>query len=218
MGKKIFVSYKYSDYQVYDLPNNSYTTARHYVDAMQNLLGADDHINKGENDGEDLSTLSDSTIASKLGDKIYDSSITIVLISKGMKDNLPESEQWIPWEISYSLREQSRAGRVSKTNAVLAVVIPDILGSYDYFYTYNYECSCYHYKTDNLFEIIGKNMFNRKVNNTRLCNGLVVHEGDFSYIHAVKWEDFKKDINSHIDIALRINSNKSDYSITKNLS
>jgi hypothetical protein len=163
------------------------------------------------------STLSDATIASKLGDKIYDSSITIVLISKGMKENTPENKQWIPWEISYSLREQSRSGRVSKTNAVLAVVIPDMFGSYDYFYTYNSECQCHQYKTDDLFQIIGKNMFNRKENNTRLCNGLVVYEGHFSYIHAVKWEDFKQDLNKYIDIAVHINSNKNDYNIKKNL-
>lgn len=218
MGKKIFVSYKYNDYKVSNLPNNSLTTARHYVDEIQSLLGKDDHINKGENDGEDLSTLTDATIASKLGDKIYDSSITIVLISKGMKDNLPEKEQWIPWEISYSLREQSRAGRVSKTNAILAVVIPDIEASYDYFYTYNQQCTCHHYKTDDLFEILSSNMFNKKENNTRFCNGMVVYEGHFSYIHSVKWEDFKKDINKHIDIALQINSNKNDYNIKKNLS
>ena len=207
MGKSIFVSYKYADAQVQDLgvyevvdffgtKRKITTTARHYVDEIAAILEEGDHIYKGENDGESMVALEDTTIASKLGDKIFYSSITIVLISKGMKEDFSnEKDQWIPWEISYSLKEQSRQGGKSKTNAVLAVVLPDPWGSYNYFIEENscLYCNCRTLKTNFLFQILRDNMFNiRKPVYTDCVShiGSKPYKGYSSFIHSVKWNDF----------------------------
>lgn len=217
MGKKIFVSYKYADNKVRQLPNIYNTTVRDYVDILQSKIDKSDHINKGEDDGEDMGTLADSTIASKLGDKIFDSTVTLVFISKGMKENIAEKDQWIPWEISYSLKQQSRQGGNSKTNAILGVVLPDNLSSYNYYFEYNTLCNSITQKTNILFEILRENMFNQKEPSTRDCNGNKIYTGFFSYIHCVKWDEFIDKIDDSINIALEIWRKREDYNFKKNV-
>ena len=124
MGKKIFVSYKYGDDQVENLSYYENSTVRDYVTKFEDVLDSSDNIYKGESDGEDLSILSDDTIWEKLKDRIYDSSVTVIFISPGMKENWKlERDQWIPWEISYSLKEVSRKNKngqavTSRSNAM----------------------------------------------------------------------------------------------------
>lgn len=189
---------------------------------MQSHLDDNDHINKGENDGEDLSNFKEETIASKLRAKIHDSSVTIVMISKNMKDvYLPETDQWIPWEISYSLKEITRNDRTSSTNAMLAVVLPDENGRYDYFIETIgcIHCNSIKWKTDSLFNILGKNMFNKKQPNVNQCPsgtcGLVHRGNDHSYIYPVRWDSFISNVNFHIDHAISINQNINEYELTK---
>jgi hypothetical protein len=227
MGRKVFVSYKYSDSQVQDL--NIYedsffgkikvqTTARHYVDKLTDILEKDDHIYKGEDDDESMESLADSTIGSKLGNKIFDSSVTIVLISKSMKNPfLPENEQWIPWEISYSLKEQTRQEQKSKTNGVIAVVLPDIFGSYDYYITRDEACNCRTLNLPFLFKILGDNMFNVKETNRRICNNAWVYTGDCSYIQSVKWSDFTANPTIYIDKAIELRDRKDEFELRKNI-
>jgi hypothetical protein len=134
MANKIFVSYKYKDSNVLPLKNGLIeildpTTVRSYVDLLENYFDATEFaIYKGESDDEDLSNLSDDQIWEKLKDRIFDSTVTIVMISPSMKEtNRRDRSQWIPWEISFSLKETTRNDRTSRSNAMLAVVLPDSL-------------------------------------------------------------------------------------------
>jgi len=222
MGRKIFISYKYADSNVLALTGIKETTVRNYVDIIQSKIDKTDHINKGEDDGEDMSSLADSTIASKLGDKIFDSSVTIVLISKGMKENIPENDQWIPWEVSYSLKNQSREGGNSKTNAVLAVVLPEKDGTYNHFIKDNTctKCNCRTLQTNNVFQILRDNMFNIKNPIYTDCDnhiGNKPYKGYSSFIYSVKWETFIQEINKYIDIAVDIRSKIEEYEIARTI-
>lgn len=226
MGRKIFVSYKFADDQVENLSFWSNSTVRDYVTEFENLIDSSDHIYKGESDGEDLSNLSEETIWQKLKDRIYDSSITIVFISPGMKENWKkDKDQWIPWEVSYSLKETARKNKngdavTSKTNAMIAVVLPDAAGSYSYFLEKKTCCDsgCTTHHTDILFQIIRDNKFNLKSATKKSCDtGRTIWYGDSSYIAAVKWCDFKSDYNKYLDAAYERQNNLDDYDIVKTI-
>ena len=227
MGRKIFISYKYGDTQVLPLSLDPFKTTRvrDYVTELQAFLDREDELNKGEDDGFDLSQFKDETIASKLRDKIYDSSITIVVISKGMKETQKnEADQWIPWEVAYSLRETTRKKRTSRSNAVLAVVLPDEYGQYDYYVVDEScpFCKCRTLKTNVLFKILANNMFNVKKPKFSNCPHHSVHSpvyvGDYSYIESVKWSEFIRNIKWHLDKAKSLNDRIAEYSITKSIS
>ena len=222
MGHKIFISYKYGDTSVQRLARTPYgepTIVRHYVDEIQARLKEGDHINKGELDGEDLSQFKDETSASKLRDKIYDSSVTVVLISPRMKElYTPEKDQWIPWEISYSLREVPRADRVSRANALLGVVLPDVNGSCEYVITNRACCpsGCIYLNRTNLFAIIQENTFNRKRPTQHTCNIQdIIWEYPFSYMHIVSWPTFISNMDRAIEDAIAIRDRISEFDIHK---
>ncbi|MTI67938.1 MAG: hypothetical protein FH753_15235 [Firmicutes bacterium] len=226
MGRKIFISYKYADSDVRHIKGEDWetNTVRDYVDELQEILGESNQINKGESDGEDLSQLSEETIWKKLKDRIYDSTLTIVLISKNMKDIFKtEKNQWIPREISYSLKETSHTDSsgnsvTSKTNAMLAIVIPDRNDSYSY-YTYKNTCcdtKCRTLLTNTLFSILQKNMFNIKSPDKDDCeSGSTIYHGDSSYIPSVEWDTFINNIDTYIDKAYEIQDNIDNYNIYK---
>lgn len=135
MARKVFVSYKYQDNDVQALATTQTppTWPCDYVAYIADRV-LSNNIYKGEKQDEDLSGYSEDYIWSHLKDKLYDSTVTVVLISPNMK--VPgkwQSTQWIPWEISYSIRRTTRGGRTSQRNSVIAAILPDKNGSYSYF-------------------------------------------------------------------------------------
>lgn len=227
MGKKIFVSYKYADDKVENLYWWENSTVRDYVDEFERKIDYSDNIFKGETDGEDLSSLSDDAIWEKLKDRIYDSSVTIIFISPGMKElGKSDRDQWIPWEVSYSLKETSRKNKngdpiTSHTNAMVAVVLPDQNGSYSYYLEPKNCClsGCTIHHLNILFEIIKKNKFNRIRNaSKRVCeNNDTIWSGSCSYIEAVKWSDFIADYKKYVDSAEERQNHIDEFEICKEI-
>lgn len=226
MGNKIFVSYKYGDDDVYHINGYSWekNTVRNYVDDLENKIDNSDHIYKAESDGDDLSGLSEEQIWETLKNRIYDSTLTIIMISKNMKTKWKDDkDQWIPREISYSLKEISRINAsgisvASKSNALLGIVIPDKNNSMDYF-MYNKTCcptNCRIQLTDTLFGIMKNNTFNIKEPNNYNCDtDLLIFNGDCSYISIVEWDDFINDTNKYINKAYKIQDQIDNYNIFK---
>ena len=79
MGHKIFISYKYWDSNVYPLGWAPKYIVRNYVSKLEKYFGLTEDVYKGEHDDEDLSDLDDETIWSKLKDRIFDSTVTIII-------------------------------------------------------------------------------------------------------------------------------------------
>lgn len=207
MAKKIFISYKHSDNSVCPLVNKwgsqLVATARDYVNIIEShFKNTGDHIYKGERGNESLAEFKRDTIRSRLAEKIYDSTVTIVLISPNMKEwGSLEKDQWIPWEIAYSLREKSRNGRPSKPNAILAVILPDRYNSYNYVKAANFG-----------FNILKNNQNNLKYNYPveKLLNGCST-----SYVLQPTWTEFTTNYNGWIEAALEIRQNIDKYNISK---
>lgn len=190
MGRKIFVSYKYWDSDVRPIPriSDDKPKVRDYVSWLEvKFKNRTEHYYKGESDNEDLSLYSEGYIWDKLKDRIYDSSLTIVLISPNMKEPRRwERSQWIPWEISYSLRKTHRKNTTSQSNAVLGVILPNRKGSYEYsFFT-------------KFFDILAENISNNR-------------------IPLVRWDDFKYDCDKYIKEAFVAKENVPDWKIKVNI-
>lgn len=216
-ANNVFVSYKYHDSNVESLCGSK-TIVRDYVNHLQDIFDKSEKVYyRGEEDDNDLSDFTDDAIRHHLSNMIFYTTVTIVLLSPNMYDrSLPENKQWIPWEISYSLKETRRESGKSHMNAILAVVLPDRNGKYDYAVD-QHDC---HRKihTDRFFPIMEKNMFNIKKPEMDSCKcGCRVYRGVCSYIPLVTWSDFIKDHSRYIRMALDNKENWESFDICKKL-
>ena len=114
MAHKTFISYKYSE-------------SRELRDRIIGALGQDASYYKGETaDSPNLKDRKTETIKEHLKDMLFDTTVTIVIVSPNMRQS-----NWIDWEIEYSLRNYTRSGKCSGTNGVLGVLMK-VNGGYDW--------------------------------------------------------------------------------------
>lgn len=231
MTHKIFVSYKYGDNMVDQRLDRKYwaddateATGRGYANYFEELIGKE-HVYKGESDEESLEGKTDEQIWEYLKPRVHDSSVTLIVISPGIKNTYESEEsQWIPQEVRYSLWEVERGDKTSATNALLGVILPDRNGSYEYIWGKSNCAHCQHirmFKRDSLFSILHKNVFNKKSDNGKQCQGPLcystIYDGDHSYLHLINFDEFISNPNTHIEKALEIQGKIAEYEVEKTI-
>lgn len=178
MVKRVFISYKYPE-------------GVGYRERLVSKLEKRTYKYLGENNKtKDISHFDDAAIGSILGRKIYSTDVTIILVSP----NISESD-WIPWEVSYSLRKIRRPNINSSRNGMIAVVLPDRFNRYDYIFSRTFAGDSIN--TRNLPDIISNNMFNATDESRH--NSSDTRFG--SYISIYRWDEFCDNMNEIINTA-----------------
>lgn len=201
MARKTFISYKYSEAQA-------------LRDRIIESLGDDASYYKGEtSDSPDLTDTSTENIKRNLRDMMYDTSVTIVIISPNMKQS-----KWIDWEIEYCLKNETRKNRTSHTNGVVGVIMKSN-GGYDWFKKKNTNddgCVSTSYVEELVYPIINNNRFNQAPVKYSCEKCKTVNALTGSYIAYVTEEDFLADPDKYIENAYEKSENDaSGYKLTK---
>ena len=201
MAHKTFISYKYSE-------------ARRLRDDIIDALGDDATYYMGEtSESPDLTDTSTENIKKNLKDMMYDTSVTIVILSPNMKKS-----KWIDWEIEYCLKDIKRKDRTSHTNGVVAVIMK-VDNSYEWIKKSGTNChgvSTVSYDMDKVFDIISQNHFNSNPKQWH-CNECETYDWlNGSYIAFVDEETFlnkpEKFINNEYD---KSENDASGYDLVK---
>lgn len=201
MARKTFISYKYSD-------------ATELRDAIIEKLGEDAQFYQGETaDSPDLTDTSTDNIKKNLKDMMFDTSVTIVVISPSMKQS-----KWIDWEIEYSLKEITREDKTSRTNGIVGVIMKHN-GSYDWLVSYVSKpdgCTSRSIDGNKLYSIINNNRFNLTSEDKYTCTTCkTMDQLSGSYISLIDEEEFLADPDKYIENAFEKSKNICDYNITK---
>ena len=194
MAHKTFISYKYSE-------------AQDLRDRIIESLGKDASYYKGEtSDSPDLTDTSTENIKKNLKDMMFDTSVTIVIISPNMKES-----KWIDWEIEYCLKNITRKDRTSHTNGVVGVIMK-VDGKYDWFKystTNSDNCSVSSYHDFKTFDIINKNRYNQDPKKYSCDKCKCVNALTGSYIAFVEEDDFLANPDKYINNAYDKSENES---------
>ena len=144
---------------------------------------------------------------------MYDTSVTIVIISPHMKES-----KWIDWEIEYCLKNNTRKDRTSHTNGVVGVIMK-CNGGYNWFKRSDRNldgCISSSYDERYLYEIIKNNRYNQnpKRYSCPICKTVNALTG--SYISFVEEDDFINDPQYYIDNAYDKSENDAEgYDLVK---
>jgi len=201
MSHKTFISYKYSE-------------ARNLRNSIIDALGDHAIYYQGETSSSpDLSDTSTENIKKNLTDMMYDTSVTIVIISPNMKNS-----NWIDWEIEYSLKNITRQGRTSHTNGVVGVIMK-FNGGYSWLKTTSTNgdgCTSSSYDESKVYSIINNNRFNQNPKKYSCDTCKTVNALTGSYIAYVEEETFLSDPQKYIDNAYDKSENDAaGYDLTK---
>lgn len=195
MAHKTFISYKYSE-------------AQNLRNRIINALGDDASYYQGEtSNSPDLTDTSTENIKENLKDMMYDTSVTIVIISPRMNES-----KWIDWEIEYCLKNITRKDRTSRTNGVVGVIMK-VNGGYDWFMNHLHNIHgnpVVSYKNEYLYPIIYQNHFNSNPPqwHCNLCKTYDWMNG--SYIEYVPEDDFLANPQRYINNAYDKSENDAD--------
>lgn len=177
-------------------------------------LGDDATYYMGEtSNSPDLTDTSTENIKRNLRNMMYDTSVTIVIISPHMKES-----KWIDWEIEYCLKDITRKNRTSHTNGVVGVIMK-CDGGYSWFKTKKINsdgCSSMKYDTNKVYDIINNNRFNQnpKKYSCDVCKTVDALTG--AYISFVEEEVFLTNPQKYINNAYKKSENDaSGYDLTK---
>jgi hypothetical protein len=186
MAHKTFISYKFSESQ----------DSR---DSIYKALGDDAEYYKGETkNSPDRSEQADGTIEKALTDMMFDTSVTIVIISPLMKES-----NWIDWEIEYCLKNISRKGRTSHKNGLVGV-IKKVNGNYEWFKktVRNPDgCDVCQYEDDYLYDVIKKARYNQDPKKYSCDECKCVDALTGSYMAFVEEDEFLSNPQKYIDNA-----------------
>ncbi|EGP5096642.1 TPA: TIR domain-containing protein [Enterococcus faecium] len=200
MARKTFISYKYSE-------------AQSLRDTILASMGDDATYYRGEtSDSPDLTDSSTDNIKNNLKNMIFNTSVTIVIISPHMKES-----NWIDWEIEYSLKEYKRNSRASKTNGLVGV-IQKVDGDYSWLIkkqTKKDGHNTIYHDTSKLFDIINNNRFNQNPIEYYCEQCRTVDNKSGSYITLVTEEVFLNNISDYIEDAYNKSQKLWNYELCK---
>jgi len=200
MARKTFISYKYSE-------------AQDLRDTILDALGEDATYYTGETaDSPDLTDTTTENIKQNLRDMMYNTSVTIVILSPKIKES-----DWIDWEIEYCLKEISRDGRTSKTNGIVGVV-QKCDGGYDWLVSKSTKddgCTVRTVSQEPLLDIINKNRFNRPSHGHACDDCKTFSQLDGSYISIIDEEKFLEDPSTYIENAFEKSEVSDEFDLVK---